>query len=54
MAWLLALVPIKIILNTLALRATRMSALDAWRTGILLGHGGEFALLLLGSSYSKA
>jgi CPA2 family monovalent cation:H+ antiporter-2 len=47
MAWLLALVPIKIILNTLALRATRMSALDAWRTGILLGHGGEFALLLL-------
>ena len=48
MAWLLALVPIKIILNTLALRATRMSALDAWRTGILLGHGGEFALLLLG------
>jgi CPA2 family monovalent cation:H+ antiporter-2 len=42
------LVPVKIGLNTLALRATRLSALDAWRTGIALGHGGEFALLLLG------
>ncbi len=44
LAWLLALAPV----NTLALRATRLSALDAWRTGIALGHGGEFALLLLG------
>ena len=43
------LVPVKILLNTLALRATRLSALDAWRTGIALGHGGEFALLLLGT-----
>jgi CPA2 family monovalent cation:H+ antiporter-2 len=48
LAWLLALVPVKILLNTLALRATRLSALDAWRTGIALGHGGEFGLLLLG------
>lgn len=48
LAWLLALVPVKIVLNTLALRATRLSALDAWRIGIALGHGGEFALLLLG------
>ncbi len=47
-AWLAVLVPVKIVLNTLALRATRLSALDAWRTGIALGHGGEFALLLLG------
>lgn len=47
-AWLAVLVPVKIGLNTLALRATRLSALDAWRTGIALGHGGEFALLLLG------
>jgi CPA2 family monovalent cation:H+ antiporter-2 len=48
LAWLAVLVPVKIGLNTLALRATRLSALDAWRTGIALGHGGEFALLLLG------
>lgn len=48
LAWLAVLVPVKIVLNTLALRATRLSALDAWRTGIALGHGGEFALLLLG------
>lgn len=34
--------------NFLALRASRLSALDAWRTGIVLGHGGEFAMLLLG------
>ncbi len=49
LAWLVVLVPVKILLNTLALRATRLSALDAWRTGIALGHGGEFALLLLGT-----
>lgn len=49
LAWLVVLVLVKILLNTLALRATRLSALDAWRTGIALGHGGEFALLLLGT-----
>lgn len=49
LAWLVVLVPVKILLNTLALRATRLSALDARRTGIALGHGGEFALLLLGT-----
>lgn len=48
LGWLLALVPLKMGLNYLALRATCLSALDAWRTGIVLGHGGEFALLLLG------
>lgn len=48
LGWLMALVPLKMGLNYLALRATRLSALDAWRTGIVLGHGGEFALLLLG------
>ena len=48
LGWLLALVPLKMGLNFLALRAPRLSALDAWRTGIVLGHGGEFALLLLG------
>ncbi|MHQ22544.1 sodium:proton exchanger, partial [Escherichia coli] len=48
LGWLLALVPLKMGLNFLALRATRLSALDAWRAGIVLGHGGEFALLLLG------
>jgi len=48
LAWLLAWVPIKIGLNLLALRMTRLSSLDAWRTSIVLGHGGEFALLLLG------
>lgn len=48
MGWLLALVPIKMALNYVALRIARQSALDAWRTGIVLGHGGEFALLLLG------
>jgi CPA2 family monovalent cation:H+ antiporter-2 len=48
LGWLVALVPLKIGLNYLALRATRLSALDAWRTAIVLGHGGEFALLLVG------
>jgi CPA2 family monovalent cation:H+ antiporter-2 len=48
LAWLLALVPIKMGLNFVALRFARLSPLDAWRTGIVLGHGGEFALLLLG------
>ena len=32
LAWLVVLVPVKILLNTLALRATRLSALDARRT----------------------
>ncbi len=49
LAWLVVLVPVKILLNTLALRATRLSALALRRTGIALGHGGEFALLLLGT-----
>lgn len=48
LAWLLVLVPVKIALNALALWSMRLSVLDAWRTGIALGHGGEFALLLLG------
>ena len=54
LAWLVVLVPVKILLNTLALRATRLSALDARRTGIALGHGGEFALLLLGTGLAAA
>ena len=49
LAWLLVLVPVKIALNALALWSMRLSVLDAWRTGIALGHGGEFALLLLGT-----
>lgn len=48
LGWLLVLIPLKTGLNFIALRATRLSSLDAWRTGIVLGHGGEFALLLLG------
>ncbi len=48
LAWLLALMPVKMLLNYLALRTARLSTLDAWRAGIALGHGGEFALLLLG------
>lgn len=46
--WLLLLLPAKIVLNFVALRTTRLSALDAWRAAIALGHGGEFALLVLG------
>jgi CPA2 family monovalent cation:H+ antiporter-2 len=46
-AWLVVLVPLKILLNGVALRAARLSPLDAWRSGIILGHGGEFALLML-------
>ena len=53
LAWLVALVPVKIVLNTLALRSMRLSSLDAWRTGIALGHGGEFALLLLGMALQR-
>ncbi len=49
LGWLLLLVPVKMVLNHVALRLARLSALDAWRAGIALGHGGEFALLLLGA-----
>lgn len=48
LAGLAALIPLKMGLNYLALRTARLSSVDAWRTAIALGHGGEFALLLLG------
>ncbi len=46
-AWLAVLVPVKIGSTPRALRATRLSALDASRTHSV-GACGEFALLLLG------
>lgn len=46
--WLLVLLVLKVILNFAALRVSRLSAVDAWRTSVVLGHGGEFGLLLLG------
>lgn len=45
--WLAILVLLKSVLNHIALRIAGLSPLDSWRTGIILGHGGEFALLLL-------
>jgi CPA2 family monovalent cation:H+ antiporter-2 len=45
--WLVVLVPAKMMLNTLALRLSGLSTTDAVRTGLILGHGGEFALLML-------
>lgn len=47
LAWLAALVPLKIFLNWPALRLSGLSRADAWRGAVILGHGGEFGLLLL-------
>jgi CPA2 family monovalent cation:H+ antiporter-2 len=52
-SWLLALLFVKVVLNFVALRASQQSRLDAWRTAIVLGHGGEFALLLLGMALQQ-
>lgn len=50
LAWLVALVPLKILLNWPALRLAGLSRADAWRGAVILGHGGEFGLLLLATA----
>ncbi|WP_409720385.1 cation:proton antiporter [Pseudorhodoplanes sp.] len=45
--WLFLLVPGKMMINLLALRIARQSWIDAGRGAIILGHSGEFGLLLM-------
>jgi CPA2 family monovalent cation:H+ antiporter-2 len=45
--WLFLLVPIKIVISAIALRLAKLGSLDAGRGAIILGHGGEFGLLLV-------
>jgi CPA2 family monovalent cation:H+ antiporter-2 len=45
--WLFLLVPGKMMINVLALRIARQSWIDAGRSAIILGHSGEFGLLLM-------
>ena len=45
--WLFLLVPSKMVMNALALRVARQSWIDAGRSAIILGHSGEFGLLLM-------
>lgn len=47
LAWFLVLVPGKMLLTWPALRLAGLSRADAWRGAVILGHGGEFGLLLL-------
>ena len=49
-AWLLWLIPAKVLLTWPALRISGQSRPDAWRGAVILGHGGEFGLLLLASA----
>lgn len=44
--WLLVLVPLKMALAWPAARAAGLAHADALRAGVILGHGGEFGLLL--------
>ncbi len=53
LAWLAVLVPGKILLTWPALRLAGLSAPDAWRGAFILGHGGEFGLLLIASALSQ-
>ena len=48
--WLLALIPLKILLAWPVLRIAGLGRLDAARCAIVLGHGGEFGLLLIASA----
>jgi CPA2 family monovalent cation:H+ antiporter-2 len=50
--WLAILIPAKILVNGLALRLAKLNWLDAGRGAIILGHGGEFGLLLLSLAVS--
>lgn len=48
--WLLALIPFKCLSNALALGASGLNRCDATRGALILGHGGEFSLLILSLS----
>lgn len=50
--WLVLLVPGKMLVNGLALRLAKLSWLDAGRGAVILGHSGEFGLLLMSLSMS--
>ncbi len=50
LAWLLALIPGKILLTWPALRLAGLSRPDAWRGAVILGHSGEFGLLLIATA----
>lgn len=48
--WLVLLIPLKMILTGLAARVTGLGQADATRVALILGHGGEFGLLLIASA----
>jgi CPA2 family monovalent cation:H+ antiporter-2 len=51
--WLVLIVPGKMLVNGLALRLARQSWVDAGRGAIILGHSGEFGLLLTSLGMSE-
>lgn len=54
LAWVAVLVPAKAVLNVLAIRLSGSSGRDALQTGVILGHGGEFGLLLVSGALAAA
>jgi CPA2 family monovalent cation:H+ antiporter-2 len=48
--WLALLVPAKLLLNRFAMRLSGLGRMDAWRSAIVLAHGGEFGLMLVASA----
>lgn len=54
LAWVAVLVPAKIVLNVLAIRLSGSSGRDALQTGVILGHGGEFGLLLISAALASS
>lgn len=54
LTWLVILIPIKAFLNFVALRMSGSSSRDALQTALILGHGGEFGLLLVSGALSSA
>lgn len=50
LAWFLVLVPGKVLLTWPALRLAGLSRADAWRGAVILGHGGEFGLLVIATA----
>jgi CPA2 family monovalent cation:H+ antiporter-2 len=50
LAWLAGLVPLKLLLAWPALRLAGLGRTDAWRSALILAHGGEFGLLLIASA----
>jgi CPA2 family monovalent cation:H+ antiporter-2 len=52
LAWLVVLIPVKLVMAWAALRLAGLGRTDAWRAGLILAHGGEFGLLLIATALS--